>query len=74
MKKLCINSAEVAIILDKGISSAQKILRTIKDVHKKAKHQQVTIREFCEYENLPYEEVFNMLNAKNTLVVKDKSI
>lgn len=73
MKKLCINSNEVATILGKGISTAQKLLRTIKDAHKKEKRQKVTIREFCEYENLPYDEIFNMLNAKITNDVKDKS-
>ena len=64
MKRLCINSSEVAIILGKGTSTAQRILRTIKDAYGKAKHQEVTIREFCEHEDLPYEEVFNMINGR----------
>ena len=62
MKQLCIYPKEVSIILNKSISSSQELIRTIKDVYGKKKHQVVTIREFCEYEGLPYEDVFNMIN------------
>ncbi|GGG53112.1 hypothetical protein [Bizionia arctica] len=63
MRKLCINSSEIGIILGKKPSTAQKLLRTIKDAYGKKKHQSVTIREFCDFECLPYEEIFNMLNG-----------
>lgn len=63
MKRLCINSAEIAIILGKSQSNAQKLVRIIKDVHKKKSHQPITIREFCEYMDLPYQDVFDMINS-----------
>lgn len=62
MKQLCIYPKEVSIILNKSISSSQELIRTIKDVYGKEKHQVVTIREFCEYEGLLYQDVFNMIN------------
>lgn len=66
VKKICINSDEVATILGVGKSTAQRLLRTIKDAHGKKKHQKVTIREFCAYEAVPYEEVYNMINETAT--------
>lgn len=65
MKKLCINSNEAAKILGRELSTAQRILRAIKDAYGKKKHQFVSIREFCEYVDLPYEEIFNMINNKS---------
>jgi hypothetical protein len=62
MRRLCIYPDEVAIITGKSISSSRELIRRIKDVYGKCKHQLVTIKEFCEYEGLPYDEVFNMIN------------
>jgi hypothetical protein len=60
--QIVIHTKDVAAL--KGISNdtALKLLKTIKDVYGKKKHQDVTIREFCEYEDLPYEEVFALIN------------
>ncbi|REE24455.1 hypothetical protein DFQ09_104226 [Winogradskyella pacifica] len=62
MKQLCIYPKEVAVIIGKSQTTAQTLVRTIKDIHGKAKHQALTIREFCNYMDLPYEETFNMIN------------
>lgn len=64
MNRLCIYPADVAEILNKSISSARSLIRAIKDVKGKKSHQVVTIGEFCEYMDLPYEDVFEMLNSK----------
>ncbi len=63
MKTIVIHTKDVAII--KGISqdTARRLLLTIKDAFDKKPHQSVTIREFCEYEGLPYDEVFAMINS-----------
>jgi len=68
MQRIIIYSAEVAVILGKSQSSSQKLIKTIKDVHGKKKHQPITIRMFCDFMDLPYEEVFKMVNG-----IKDKS-
>ena len=66
MKRLCIDAKEVAIVLGKSVVTGQTLLRTIKDVLGKKKHQPVTIKEFCDYEGLPFEVVFNMINGIKT--------
>ncbi|QRM87798.1 hypothetical protein FG167_00710 [Lacinutrix sp. WUR7] len=70
MKQICIYPKEVAILLGKSLTTAQTLVRTIKDVHGKDKHQALTIREFCAYMGLPYTDVFNMINR----VVVDKEL
>ena len=62
MNRLCIYPNEVAIITGRSISSSRMLIRQIKDAYGKPKRQLVTIKEFCDYEGLPYEEVFNMIN------------
>lgn len=70
MEKLCINSTEVAELLGKSQTTAQTLLRTIKDAYGKKKYQVITIKEFCDYQGLPYEEVFNMINKKPSRYTK----
>ena len=62
MKQLCIHAKEIAIIKGQSIDTARKLLRTLKDVYGKQPHQSITIREFCDYEDLPFDVVFNMIN------------
>lgn len=62
MRRICIYPSDVAEITGKSISSSRQLIRTIKDVYGKRKHQPVTIKEFCEYEGFPYEEVYNIVN------------
>lgn len=68
MKRIIIYPAEVAIILGKSESYSQKLIKSIKDAYGKKKHQPVSIRLFCDFMDLPYEEVFNMVNG-----IKDQS-
>ena len=66
MKQLCIYPHDIAQILGKSISHARSLVRLIKSVHDKNNHQPVTIREFSEFMDIPYEDVFNMINKINT--------
>ena len=63
MRQITIYPKEVAGILGKSLTTAQTLVRTIKDAYAKEKHQALTIREFCEYKGLPYTDVFNMVNG-----------
>ncbi len=74
MKRLCINSAEIAAILGKSQSNAQNIVRNIKYIYEKKKHQPITIREFCDYMDFPYQDVFDMINAKKPTVASTSSL
>lgn len=62
MHRICIYSKEICWITGKGERYSRDILRDIKLLHKKEKHQLVTIQEFCDYLGLPYEDVFKMIN------------
>ena len=62
MYRITIYPCEVAEILGIKLNTAQTLIRTIKDAYGKKKHQDVTIKEFCEYKGLPYMEVFHMIN------------
>ncbi|TYB76996.1 hypothetical protein [Bizionia myxarmorum] len=66
MKQLCIYPKEVAIILGKSPTTAQTLVRTIKDALGKTKHQALSIREFCVYMDLSYTDVFNEVNNITT--------
>lgn len=66
MKRQCIYTSDIEAITGKSKKTAQKIMRTIKDVYQKKKHQVVTIREFCNYTGFEYEDVFNEINKKHT--------
>jgi len=62
---LCIDTAQAAQILGKSQSSTCTLFRAIRDGSNKSKYQPITIREFCDYTDLPYDEVFNMINLPN---------
>jgi len=38
------------------------LVRTIKDAYGKSSYQPVTIKEFCDHMNLPFEDIFNDIN------------
>ncbi|WP_299385014.1 hypothetical protein [uncultured Lacinutrix sp.] len=65
LNKLCINTNEASAILGKSQSSARTLMRTIKDVNNKQRHHEVTIKEFCDYTDIPYDDVFNMINPSS---------
>lgn len=57
MKRICINTTDVMFITGKSDRQARNIINDIKDHFGKAKHQVVTIKEFCEYLGLTEEEI-----------------
>ncbi|WP_188653425.1 hypothetical protein [Yeosuana aromativorans] len=63
MYRYCIYPKEIAIILGKSYTHSCQLVRTIKDAHGKSSHQPITIKEFCDYMDLPYEDIFNMING-----------
>ncbi|MEP5253972.1 MAG: hypothetical protein ABJQ39_02855 [Winogradskyella arenosi] len=69
MKQLFIYPKEIVLITGKSLTTAQTLVRTMKDVYDKEKHQDITIREFCNYMGIPFEDVFYMING--TLPDKD---
>lgn len=62
MKRISIDACDIAILINRDIRTAQRLIRTIKDVLNKEPHQRLTIKEYCAYEDFPFEETFNMIN------------
>ena len=48
MKQLFIYSKEIVLITGKSLTTAQTLVLTKKDIYGKEKHQDITIREFCD--------------------------
>ena len=57
MKRICINTTDVMFITGKSERQSWNIINDIKDHFGKAKHQVITIKEFCEYLGFKEEEI-----------------
>jgi len=62
MYRYCIYPKEISLILGKSDTYSRNLVRTIKDAYGKSSYQPVTIKEFCDYMDLPFEDIFNMIN------------
>ena len=63
MERVVIYPKEMAFILGKSESYCRELVRTMRVVYKKRRHQAITIKEFCNHMDLPYDEIFEMINA-----------
>lgn len=64
MKRICIYSKDICWLTGKSERYAREVIRDIKLLRKKEKHQLVTIAEACDYLGLPYQDVFLMINKR----------
>lgn len=64
MQRICIYSKDICWITGKSERYARDIMRDIRLLHKKKKHQLITIAEACDYLGLPYDQVCDMLNRR----------
>lgn len=62
MFRICIYTKDIQVITGKSERGARMVLNDAKVFYKKQKHQMVTIREFCDYMGLPYDDVNGMIN------------
>lgn len=56
---LCIYAKEVARIISKSERTGERWMSNMLIFYNKQPHQLITIREFCEYAGLDYEEVMD---------------
>ena len=66
MNRYCIYPKEISILLGKSNSYSCNLVRTIRDVYTITSRRPITIKEFCDYMDLPYDEVFAMINGEST--------
>jgi hypothetical protein len=64
MRRSAITRKDIEIIKGCSKKTALKLLNTMRDVLSKQPHQTITIREYCKYEGLNYEEVITDLGMK----------
>jgi len=62
MARFIIRPKDVEIILDVSASYARRMVRVIKRLNNKEKHQKITVKEFCRYFGLEVNEVIEELN------------
>ena len=63
MKRYCIYPKEISILLGKSYSYSCHLVRTIKDAYSIKSSRPITIKEFCDYMDFPYDDVFVMVNG-----------
>jgi DNA helicase TIP49 (TBP-interacting protein) len=61
MKRICIYPKDVQIITGRSLRYCQELIKHIKMLLNKEKHQTVTIREFCDYMDFPFEDINDMI-------------
>lgn len=64
MARICIYPQDVAMITGKGIRYGRQVIQDIKVQQGKSRHQLVTIEELCLYLDLPYHQVYAMINPR----------
>ncbi|WP_223033966.1 hypothetical protein [Hanstruepera marina] len=62
--RMCIYAKEISFITGRSERYAREVIRDIRLLHGKDKHQVITIAEACDYLGLPYAEVFKMINGR----------
>jgi hypothetical protein len=64
MSRICIYPQDIQQITGKSERQSRNILNDIKVFYKKQRHQLITIKEFCDYMGLSYNDVINFLKIK----------
>jgi len=60
-RKLIIRNGDVQRILEVTERQARNKMRQIRHYFKKEKHQVITVKEFCDYVGLQYEDVISRI-------------
>jgi hypothetical protein len=61
MKRICIYPKDVQIITGRSLRYCQELIKDIKVLLQKERHQTVTIKEFCDYMDIPFEDINDMI-------------
>lgn len=61
MKRICIYPKDVQVITGRSLRYCQELIKDLKVLLQKEKHQTVTIKEFCDYMDFPFEDINNMI-------------
>ena len=62
MKRYCIYPKEIALILGKSNSYSCTMVRNIRAAYQIKNRRPISIKEFCNYNDLPFDDVYNIIN------------
>jgi hypothetical protein len=61
MQRICIYTKDIQIITGKSDRYCRTIMKNIRTIHNKQKHQSISIEEFCAYQGLNCDEVRKLI-------------
>lgn len=61
MKKVIITTGDIQNIIGIGERQARNIISKIRDYYEKEKHQLITVKEFCDYYGVKYDDICSKL-------------
>jgi len=64
MRGIFIDISDIEKIHGCSYTTAQRRMQTIKDSLQKKEKQEVSIREFCEFEGISFDDFFQKVKAK----------
>lgn len=57
MKKVIITTGDIQNVIGIGERQARNIISKMRDYYNKEKHQLITVKEFCDYYGVKYDDI-----------------
>ena len=67
LSRICIYPKDVALLTGRGTRYGWQVIQDIKAKTGKSRHQLVTIEEFCDYLDLPYQQIYALINPRKPI-------
>lgn len=61
MKKVIITTGDIQNVIGIGERQARNIISKMRDYYSKEKHQLITVKEFCDYYGIKYDDICSKL-------------
>jgi len=61
MKKVIITTGDVQNVVGIGERQARNVIAKIREYYDKERHQLITVKEFCDYYGVQYEDICSKL-------------
>ena len=61
MKKVIITTGDIQNVIGIGERQARNIISKMRDYYSKEKHQLITVKEFCDYYGVSYDDICSKL-------------
>ncbi|MBF2707740.1 hypothetical protein [Flavobacterium soyangense] len=61
MKKVIITTGDIQNVIGIGERQARNIISKMRDYYSKERHQLITVKEFCDYYGIKYDDIYTKL-------------